>query len=87
MCACACVLYDVLQVHARSLETVRRLHATLLGDYDRTVRPTRNQDKALVVELGLSLISVAYLDKDSGSVAINTWLHMVSALILSSVES
>ena len=63
---------------ARTLSTVKRLHEALLADYDRTVRPIGDQDDALRVEFAVSLVQVADLDGDSGTLTIITWLHMVS---------
>lgn len=71
-----------MQVQATGIDKIKTLYGTLLEDYNRHVRPVKNQDKTLDVEFGLTLIKISYLDKETGSLMVNAWLQMVSSSIV-----
>ena len=61
-----------------SIENMKKLNKDLMKDYNRNIRPVKNQEKAIVVRFGVAVVEVADLQPESGRVTIAAWLRMVT---------
>ena len=60
------------------MATERKVYRSIMKDYVKEMRPTRNADEPLVVKFGLAVLEVMELNEKTGQGIVRTWLKMVS---------